>query len=94
MCVLRQDRQRGEHKGRRRVAAVYGVLKIGIVPLGGVAFLIVGPPPGLYKKRAVAKLIGNSLRRGSVRVCVLRQERQRVEHEGRRRGVAVYGVSV
>ena len=29
MCVLRQDRQRGEPEGRRRGAAVYGVSVLG-----------------------------------------------------------------
>lgn len=40
MCVLRQDRQRGEPERRRRGATIYGVLR-------GREF----PPPGLSKIR-------------------------------------------
>ena len=46
-------------------------------------FFDVVPPPGLPKKRATAKLIGNSLRRTSAKMCVLRQDCQRGECEGR-----------
>lgn len=63
------------------------------IPLRRVAFLIVGPPPGLSKKRAIAKLIGNSLRRTSSRMCVLRQDFPRGEPKVKRLE-EIYGVSV
>lgn len=61
MCVLRQDFPRDEPKVQR-LEEIYGAVEFGIVLLGGVDFLIVVPPPGLSKKLAIAKLIGNSPR--------------------------------
>ena len=45
-------------------------------------YLDVVPPPGLSKKRAIAKLIGNSLRRICSLMCVLCQNFTRAEPKG------------